>query len=57
MAAGSSGSKEDEQVTYLEVTLVGGEETLELALWAWDARPDLLLQSPVDMGRNKSKDG
>jgi hypothetical protein len=29
--------------TYLEVTLVGGEEALKLSLRTWDARPDLLL--------------
>lgn len=38
------------QQPQLEVTLVGGEETLKLALWAWDARPDLLLQSPQVRG-------
>lgn len=47
MAVGSCRSREGKQDTYLEVTLVSGEETLELSLWVWDARPDLLLQSPA----------
>lgn len=54
MAAGSCRSREGKQDTYLEVTLVSGEETLELSLWVWDARPDLLLQSPVEIGGNNS---
>lgn len=45
-----------QNVTYLEVTLVGSEETLKLALWAWDARPDLLPQGPAEIVRNKSVD-
>lgn len=58
VCSGSSSpqNREHKQVTYLEVTLVGGEETLKLALWAWDARPDLLLQSPIEIVRNKSMD-
>lgn len=56
MAAGSPRNRENKQVTYLEVTLVGGEETLKLTLWAWDARPDLLLKGPVEIVRNQSMD-
>lgn len=40
----------EESCSYLEVSTINSEETLELAVRSWDSRPNLLCKKPKEKG-------